>query len=123
MKGSETCIGAGHLTPECLERAARMLRMLAHPQRLKIMRVLELDKEAPVYQLVRETGFPQAVISHHLRQMKMLGLVESERRGREMWYLIADERVLSILDCICLQFSRPEDHAAMKGKRRDENEE
>lgn len=99
------CIRQGKLTVDALEKAAATLKMLAHPQRLRIIEILEREQEVPVYAIVEETDFPQAVVSQHLNQMKRVGLLGSERRGKEMWYFISDPRPLAILNCICTHCS------------------
>jgi ArsR family transcriptional regulator len=96
-----SCIRHGKLKPETLEKAAETLKMIAHPQRLRLIEILEREQEVPVYALVEETEFPQAIVSQHLNQMRRAGLLCSERRGKEMWYSICDPRALSILNCIC----------------------
>lgn len=87
------------LSIEELGRMADVLRLLAHPHRLKIIETLE-SGAAPVHQIVETLGVPQATASQHLNQMRRLGLVEAERRGKEVWYRIADERTITILSCI-----------------------
>jgi len=99
------CIRQGKLKVESLERAAETLKLLAHPQRLRLIEILERETEVPVHILVEETEFPQAVVSQHLNQMRRSGLLTAERRGKEMWYSICDPRALSILNCICTQCS------------------
>jgi len=101
MNNSNSCIRQGKLRAESLKRAAEILKILAHPQRLRIIEVLEREQEVPVHILTEETGFPQAVVSQHLNQMRRAGLLTAERRGKEMWYSITDPRALSILNCIC----------------------
>ncbi len=89
------------LSIEVLERVASMLRLLAHPHRLKIIEFLEHRAEgAPVHEIRRHLDLPHAATSQHLNQMKRVGLVKSERRAKEVWYAIADERALTILGCI-----------------------
>lgn len=101
MKTNPSCIRQGKLTVDALERAAEKLKILAHPQRLRIIEILEREQEVPVYALIEETGFPQAVVSQHLNQMRRAGLLSARRQGKEMWYSITDPRALSILNCIC----------------------
>ncbi|MDK2858551.1 MAG: hypothetical protein PWQ89_1670, partial [Verrucomicrobiota bacterium] len=57
-----SCIRQGKLKPEALKRAAEILKILAHPQRLRLIEILEREEEVPVHVLVEETGFPQAVV-------------------------------------------------------------
>jgi ArsR family transcriptional regulator len=99
------CIRQGKLKPEALQRASEILKMLAHPQRLRIIEILEREQEVPVYALIEETGFPQAVVSQHLNQMRRIGLLTARRQGKEVWYSITDPRALSILNCICTHCS------------------
>ncbi len=83
-----------------LARMAKVLKLLAHPYRLKIVDVLESEDSAPVHALVDRLDLPQAVVSNHLKKMLRAGLVESERRGKEVWYSLGDRRSLTILNCM-----------------------
>ena len=83
-----------------LDAMAEVLRLLAHPQRLRIVEILERCGTAPVHEIVEALDLPQGATSQHLGLMKKVGLVESERRGREVWYRVADPRALTILNCI-----------------------
>ena len=106
MNTPTPCIRQGKLKAESLARAAETLKILAHPQRLRIIEILEREQEVPVHALTEETGFPQAVVSQHVSLMRRVGLLTAERRGKEMWYSICDPRALSILDCICNHCSK-----------------
>ena len=83
-----------------LTRMAKVLKLLAHPYRLKIVDLLDSGGPAPVHALVRGLSLPQAAVSTHLRLMLRVDLVAAERRGKEVWYSVADRRSLSILDCM-----------------------
>ena len=92
--------GRGELTIEYLDRVARMLKLLAHPHRLKIVEALDDLGASPVHVLMERLELPQAPTSQHLNLMRRAGLVEAQRKGREIWYDIADRRCLNILNCI-----------------------
>ena len=79
---------------------AVMLKLLAHAHRLKIVDILEHTESLPVFEIMQQLGLPQAATSHHLNAMKRVGLLTAERRGKEVWYSIADPRALTILSCI-----------------------
>ena len=83
-----------------LARMAKVLKLLAHPYRLKIVDILESAESAPVHLLVDRLDLPQAAVSNHLKKMLRVGLVESKRRGKEVWYSLGDRRSLSILNCM-----------------------
>lgn len=92
--------GCEELSIEVLSRMAEVLKLLAHAYRLKIVEFLSSRGDTPVHEMVEVLGFPQAVISHHLGKLRQAGLIAAERRGREVWYRIADPSALTILDCI-----------------------
>ena len=89
------------LTIEDLQEAASMLRLLAHPYRLKIIDIIK-DKPAgvPVNALVATLAIPQSAVSQHLSSMQRAGLVKGERHGKEVWYRIDNTKPLQILTCI-----------------------
>ena len=83
----------GELSVETLARMAGMLRLLAHPHRLKVIEILEQRKDgAPVYEIAERLNLPPAATSQHLNHMRRVGLVEAERDGRAVRYRIADSR-------------------------------
>ena len=84
-----------------LERTATMLRLIAHPFRLKLLELLRDRPKAPVHDLADAVGLAPAATSQHLNHMRRLGLVAADRRGREVRYAIGDRRVLKILRCAC----------------------
>lgn len=98
MKAQKPCLT--DLSVELLERMSGTLRVLAHPQRLRIVEILEAETEAPVHEIVARLGLPQAAISQHLNHMRRAGLLKARRRGKEVWYGIAEPSSLIILDCI-----------------------
>ncbi len=100
--------GKKALSLEMLDRVATMLRLLAHPHRLKVIECLEGKEDgAPVMEIMEHLDLPHAATSQHLNQMKRVGLLRSERRGKEVWYMIADPRALTILGCIRKQQQAP----------------
>ena len=97
---------AGTVSQEVLAAMAARLRVLAHPQRLRIVECLGRLSEAPVHRIMADVCQPQATTSQHLNLMKRFGLIASERRGKEIWYRVADPKCLVILDCIKAKGSR-----------------
>ena len=83
-----------------LARMAKVLKLLAHPYRLKIIDLLETGGDAPVHRLMDLLDLPQAATSNHLKKMRRVGLVECRRQGKEIWYTLGDRRSLTILNCM-----------------------
>jgi ArsR family transcriptional regulator len=84
------------LPPRTLTAAGDLLRALAAPVRIAI--VLQL-RESPrcVHDLVDALGVTQPLISQHLRVLKSAGVVEGERKGREVLYSLVDDHLAHIV--------------------------
>jgi DNA-binding transcriptional ArsR family regulator len=79
-----------------LSAAGDLLRALAAPVRIAI--VLELrEHDRCVHELVETLGVAQPLISQHLRVLKTAGVVQGERRGREVVYRLADDHLAHIV--------------------------
>ena len=102
MKSPEKKTSAcSELTIEDLQEAARMLRLLAHPHRLKIIDLLDGETDGmPVNALVEHLGISQSAVSQHLSSMQRAKLLSSTRHGKEVWYRIDNAKPLQILTCI-----------------------
>jgi ArsR family transcriptional regulator len=96
----QTRSGRAGIPVELLDRMAQRLRLLAHADRLRIVEILAAEGAAPVHLLVERLGLPQGATSQHLNQMRRMGLLIGQRKGREVWYRIGDPRSLTILECI-----------------------
>ena len=79
-----------------LADAGDLLRALAAPVRIAI--VLQLrESERCVHELVDALDVAQPLISQHLRVLKTAGVVEGERRGREVVYRLVDDHLSHIV--------------------------
>lgn len=82
-----------------LERAARIIKVLGHPLRLRILEALE-DDELNVADLQEATGASQALVSQQLGILRAHGVVEPRRDGPRVFYRVVEPKVSRILDCI-----------------------
>jgi ArsR family transcriptional regulator, zinc-responsive transcriptional repressor len=83
-----------------LEAASELLRALASPVRLGIVRELAGHGRA-VHELVAALGVSQPLVSQHLRVLRTSRIVSARRHAREMEYSLTDEHVAHIvLDAI-----------------------
>ena len=101
MKLQELHCALKKMDPEAVGQAAEMLRTLAHPDRLRIVDVLHTAGELPVCELTSYLGISQSATSQHLNHMRRVGLLKAERRGKAVWYSVADNRPIALLNCIC----------------------
>jgi ArsR family transcriptional regulator len=82
--------------PSELEEAARCLKAMAHPARLKILQLLS-ESERSVGGLEKLLGISQANLSQHLNLMKDKGLLTSRREGNQVCYRLRDNRLMGLL--------------------------
>ncbi len=86
-----------------LEDAAECLRTLAHPHRLRMIEML-LQGSYSVGELADSCGIPSHMASEHLRLMKDRGLLDSVRKGRFIYYEIAENGLAGIMSCVESRF-------------------
>jgi DNA-binding transcriptional ArsR family regulator len=68
--------------PEDLRELRLFHRALADVNRLRIVRRLALG-QATVTELIEHVGLSQPLVSHHLKRLRVAGLIETRRVGRE----------------------------------------
>jgi ArsR family transcriptional regulator, virulence genes transcriptional regulator len=88
------------LNPENLERAAGMLKALAHPVRISIVGYLEDGEKRTVTEIHNHLGIEQSTTSHHLGILKDRGVLASKREGKNTWYFLKHEKLRTILSCV-----------------------
>lgn len=76
---------------------AKFFRGLADPSRLAILLALRTG-EKTVSMLSEETALSQSNVSNHLSCLKDCGLVLNRQEWRHVYYRIADEKILALLD-------------------------
>ncbi|MBD3296761.1 MAG: metalloregulator ArsR/SmtB family transcription factor [Candidatus Omnitrophica bacterium] len=81
------------------ERASGMMKVIAHPVRLRLITLLEKGR-MNVRQLQEAAGVKQSSTSQHLNTMARAGVLDRERQGNEVFYYIKKKEVFKILSCI-----------------------
>jgi len=79
-----------------LADGALLFRALGSPERLQLMELL-LDQEHCVSQLAQELSEKVTTVSQRLQQLHQARLVTKERRGKHIYYAIADHHVRDLL--------------------------
>ncbi|MBM0262317.1 metalloregulator ArsR/SmtB family transcription factor [Corynebacterium macginleyi] len=80
-----------------ISAAASIIAALDSPLRISIITRLA-ERDHYVHELVKATGKSQPLISQHLRVLKQVGIVSSERNGREVTYSLVAPEVLNLLE-------------------------
>jgi DNA-binding transcriptional ArsR family regulator len=85
--------------PEMLkntEKAAALLKLIAHPHRLMILCLL-LESEKNVTDLVEAVGINQTAVSNHLAKLRSAGVVEFTRYHRVLQYRLTSKELEAII--------------------------
>ena len=85
------------MSMETVKRLTPIFKLLAEPNRLRILYSLGLECR-PVSDVVKATGLSQTNVSFHLRALREAGLVRPERRGAFIYYCLPDPKLLHILE-------------------------
>lgn len=93
---------AGRTTKPALDMAtaktvATTLQALATPSRLLILATLQ-HGPTTVGHLSEAVGMEQSAVSHQLRLLRNLGLVEGDRQGRNIVYTLHDQHVAELIE-------------------------
>jgi len=81
---------------EHIERAARALKSMSHPLRLKILCVLG-PSEMSVQGIVDAVGTSQSNISQHLAILRDKGVLRARKEANRVFYRVGDERTLQLI--------------------------
>ncbi len=73
---------------------AGLLKAVADPTRLQILAMIAEteNKEACVCDFTGPLNLSQPTVSHHIKKLSEVGLVNRERRGTWVWYSLNRER-------------------------------
>ncbi|XXJ21659.1 ArsR/SmtB family transcription factor [Desulfovibrio caledoniensis] len=81
------------------EERAKVVKAMAHPSRL--MMIDELSRgERCVCDLRDLVGADMSTVSKHLTVLKKAGIVEDERRGKNIYYRLRVPCVINFFHCI-----------------------
>ncbi|WP_025436714.1 ArsR/SmtB family transcription factor [Peptoclostridium acidaminophilum] len=90
--------------PESFIELADILKALAHPQRLCIVKTLCEKGESNVTDMQDCLDEAQSKVSQHLSKLKSAGIIAGRREGTSIFYSIYDERVRRLVQAIINEF-------------------
>jgi len=88
------------LDADRLETAASMLKAIAHPMRIAILKHLEGGKRLTVTQIHELLEIEQSTTSHHLGILRDKGVLCSKREGKNTYYYLKFGVLSQIVDCL-----------------------
>jgi ArsR family transcriptional regulator, lead/cadmium/zinc/bismuth-responsive transcriptional repressor len=74
---------------------AELFRSFSDTSRVRILSVLT-ERAVNVGTLAGMVGISESAISHHLRSLRQLGLVQTRREGKEIYYQVQDDHLIAL---------------------------
>ncbi|MFA4937131.1 MAG: metalloregulator ArsR/SmtB family transcription factor [Patescibacteria group bacterium] len=81
------------------QQHAKLLKALSNSKRLEIMQLLR-GQSLSVSEMVKMLGLPQANLSQHLMVLRQFKVVETKRRGKEIYYHIKHKNFTKAADLV-----------------------
>lgn len=99
------CLHPEHVAPlvgrileyPAADRVASTFAVLADPTRARILHALSLAEELCVCDLALLLGISESALSHQLRLLRDRDVVARRKRGRVVYYRLADQHVRHVL--------------------------
>lgn len=83
-----------------LAQGAELLKAMAHPVRLCILRGLLREGECNVSHMQACLELPQSTVSQHLARLRQAGIITASRHGVEVYYTLANPRICDLLETL-----------------------
>jgi DNA-binding transcriptional ArsR family regulator len=74
---------------------AELFRAFSDTSRVRILAVLVVQ-EMNISALAEVVGVSESAISHHMRGLRQMRMVQSRREGKEVYYRVEDEHIIGL---------------------------
>lgn len=81
---------------ECFSEASAAFQQICDTSRLRIFWLLCHCEECGI-NIAAAVGMSAAAVSHHLRSLRLHGLITSRREGKEVYYKLADTETARLI--------------------------
>ena len=85
---------------EDIHLAARALKAMAHPLRLKVLCLLGGISELSVQDIVDQVGTSQSNISQHLSILRDKDILVARKDANKVYYRIGDPRIMTLIGAL-----------------------
>lgn len=79
-----------------IKQAERLLKLLAHKERLLILCQL-CERELSVSELRQNSDLSQSALSQHLAKLRALKIVQTRKEAQTVFYTLADAKVTTLI--------------------------
>lgn len=90
------------MQPKTSEQLADLLKCIAHPVKLDIIKLLSAQERLTVSEIQSLLGCncEQSMLSHHLIKMKDRGVLSSLKNGKFIYYKLENKKINGLIDLI-----------------------
>ncbi len=88
------------ISQERLEKAAYILKAVAHPMRIAVIELLNIHEKMGVNEICNSLNCEQSLMSHHLINLKLKGILGSTKDGLNVYYWLKEKEVAKLINCI-----------------------
>lgn len=104
--------------PRDVQRAAKIFKVLSHPDRLRLVCLMTDGESRTQKELVEAFGWPQSTTARHVAKLRDLGLVASTRSGQEIQLALGTPVVNGLMEAVC-EWVHPETGESFSGNPAD----
>lgn len=83
-----------------MEKEIKILKALAHPLRLDIIKLLIINENLCVCKIQEAFDIGQSNLSQHLKILKDAEILNSKKNGGWVHYSLKDKKIIEILDLL-----------------------
>ncbi len=83
------------LSEHLAAHVAELFRAFSDTSRVRILSAL-MGGERNISALAEAIGISESAVSHHMRGLRQMRMVQSRREGKEVYYRIDDEHVIAL---------------------------
>jgi DNA-binding transcriptional ArsR family regulator len=91
---------------EDVSQLADLFRLMGDTSRLRII-LSCLHAPISVSDIAAQLELSQSLVSHHLRLLRAARIVRSERRGKQVFYVAADEHIQCVIEDMVAHIGEP----------------
>jgi ArsR family transcriptional regulator len=74
---------------------AELFRAFSDTSRVRILSAI-LDQEVNISALAEMIGVTESAVSHHMRGLRQMHLVQARREGKEVYYSVKDPHIIAL---------------------------
>ena len=74
---------------------AELFRSFSDTSRVRILFAI-LEEEMNTSKLAVLIGLTESAVSHHLRGLRQMGIIQARREGKEVFYIVKDPHIVTL---------------------------